>query len=81
MARRPRRDDADRDRSEEDGGNFAPPSRRTANFTIMILVAAGLLLIAYFILELRIEDLGGAAVTAVAVGAVLLISRAVFGGR
>lgn len=81
MARRPRRDDPDRDRSEEDGGNFAPPSRRTTNVTIMILVAAGLLLIAYFILEMRIEDLGGAAAIAIVFGAVLVIARALFGGR
>ncbi len=81
MARRPRRDDPDRNRAEEDSGDFVPPSRGTANVTIVFLVAAGLLLIAFFILEMRIEDLGGAVVIAIVVAAVLLISRSLFGAR
>lgn len=75
MARRPRRDDPDRDRSEEDGGNYEPPSRRTANLTIFMLVGAGILLIAYFILELRMDDLGGATMTIIAAIVLLLIAR------
>lgn len=61
MARRPRRDDADRDPADDEAREYTPPSRRTSNVVIGVLVCAGLFLIAYFILELRLEDMGGTA--------------------
>jgi hypothetical protein len=77
MARRPRRDDADRDPADDEAREYTPPSQRTSNVVIGVLVSAGLFLIAYFILELRLEELGGTAgIIALAVGAFVLARAA-----
>lgn len=69
MARSPRRDDPDRDPADEDW-EYRPPSKRAVSITVALLVAAGVVLIAYFVLELNVEDLGGTAV--VVVGAIIM---------
>lgn len=77
MARRPRRDDADRDPFDDDDQEHSPPSRRAVNIVIALLVSAGLFLIAYFILELRVDDMGGTAALIVAaiIGIVVIRAR------
>ncbi|SFK38508.1 hypothetical protein [Falsiroseomonas stagni] len=76
MARRPRRDDADRDPADGEAREYTPPSRRTSNVVIGVLVSAGLFLIAYFILELRLEDMGGTAGIIVMAIVFILVGRA-----
>jgi hypothetical protein len=59
MARPRRSYDPDRDPGDDDDREYRPPSKRSANIVIAVLVALGLLLIAYFVLELSPADLGG----------------------
>ncbi len=76
MAPPRRNNDLELERNEDEEREYRPPSRRTISLTIAMLFAAGLLLIAYFILELRLEELGGyGAVTVVAV-VLLVVARA-----
>ncbi|NGM19144.1 hypothetical protein G3576_03895 [Roseomonas stagni] len=77
MARSPRRDDPFRDPADDDEREYAPPSKRATAITIAILISAGLTLIAYFILELSAEDLGGIWVASVigVIGFVLARAR------
>ena len=61
MARqRERRDDQERDPFDDDREyrEREPPSRWTQALTVAILVSLGLGLIAYFVLELNVNDLG-----------------------
>jgi hypothetical protein len=76
MARAPRRDDSDRDPFDDEEREYQPPSRRAANIVIAILVSAGLFLIAYFILELRVDDFGGTAALIVAAVIGIIVIRA-----
>jgi len=51
----PERDPIDDEREHRES---EPPSPLTQIITIVVLVSLGLLLIAYFVLELNIDDLG-----------------------
>ncbi len=76
MARPSRRDDPDRDPADDDDREYSPPSKRSAAIIVAILIAAGLTLIAYFILELSSEDLGGTAALAIGIVVLFVIGRA-----
>lgn len=73
-----RRENADRDPfdNDRDFEERAPPSPWTRALTIAVLVSLGLLLIAYFVLELNVGDLGDFVLFwPIAVMAVFVIAR------
>lgn len=75
MARHSRRDDPDRDPSDDDEREHRPPSKRSAAIIIAILVSTGLALIAYFVLELTLDDMGGVWAAAIVMLIGLLVAR------